>query len=347
MDTGTGTGMLTPLICLVLVAAFFVLAGCVADDGGNPTFPIDTNNTTVITPGSVFSEENIHAVEQKLNVTIHSAQKVRMIQGISPDNTRAWVIVDLSIENRGFPGGLALERNAIVLVNPATGQMYFPEPYKVHMIVDQWTWKPIAYNTTKRGEVLFVTNLSPDSYVLSINEVSGNPLYRTSIQTVRYREYHHTVSDTVRELDDSSNFTAVVHQLATPEKTLQYMTDTFIFTYHFGLISYPAEEFFQIRKGDCKDYAKFFSYVLDQHGYYAEIVSIRYSGHGHSVTIFKDDDGQLKYQSSDKMNGFRNVSSLDDLLQKETDRSNAGPILRYKVLPAGSTNMCTMPSGEC
>jgi len=214
-------------------------------------------------------------------------------------------------------------------------------------LADPWTDGDLAFNTTKREEILFVTNVSSDSFVLTIHDTSGRPLSQAFVNSTRNREYSHALSDTTKSLVNCRNFTAVVEQLTTPEKTLEYMGDTFIFTNHEpGLTSYTPEDFFRIKKGDCKDYATFFSYVIAQHGYYAEIVSVKYSHIGHVVTIFRDDDGQMKYQSSDKMNGFRNVSSLDDLLLQEKTRLHEG-IVRYKVLPPGSVNMCTTESGIC
>jgi hypothetical protein len=341
------TGTLATVTALTIAVAFLLLAGCVTQGNDNAVIP-GTASTPTITPGSVTPAEPVLSAGQELNLTIYSAQKFRMSEGTAPANKKVWVVIDLSIENRGFPGAFLFTRDAVTLVDQESGQRYSPESPHVLHLTDEWTYSPIGVNTSKRGEFLFATQVSSDRYVLAIHDTTGNTLSEALVQTAWNREYVHTLSETTKELTDSSNFTAVVEQLTTPEKTLQYMSDTFIFTKHYpGLVSYTPEEFFRIRKGDCKDYATFFSYILAQHGYYAEIVSIKYSGSGHSVTVFQDDDGQLKYQSSDKMNGFRNVSSLEDLLKKEEYRSNAGPVVRYKVLPPGSVNMCTMPSGEC
>ena len=118
------------------------------------------------------------------------------------------------------------------------------------------------------------------------------------------------------------------------------MRTAFTFETHGTFISYSPEEFLKIKKGDCKDYATFFSYVISRHGYYAEIVDLHYIGKkgGHVVVIFKDDDGELKYMSSDKLNGFRSVISLDDLVQKEETR--LGEKLNVTVSPPGTTNVC-------
>jgi hypothetical protein len=337
------TGVL--FTCLSMVAVFLVLGGCLQEPG-TPYRPVVAGKGTIPETGTPSSRHTARDTGERINLTIHSAQKLRMVSGVAPENG-VWVIVDLSLENRGFPGAFPADRQAFTLIEPVTGTIYGPEPKNPMHLVDEWTPAPVAFHSTKRGELLFVTGPSPDSYELVIHDSGGNAVSRAMVETTHSREYRHTVSETTKGLSDSANFTAVVEQLTTPEKTLQYMSDTFTYVPHGSLISYRPEVFFRIRQGDCKDYATFFSYVLAQHGYYAEIVSIRYSDSGHSVTIFRDDDGQLKYQSSDKMNGFRNVLSLDDLLQKEAKRTGAGPVVRYKVLPPGSVDMCTMPSGEC
>jgi hypothetical protein len=343
MGLSIKTGSL--ITCLAILAAFLVLAGCVTQGNESSVIPGGAGNTPSVSPGPVSPA--VPPPGEPVNLTVHSAQKFRMSEGTAPANNLVWVVVDLSMENRGFPGSFLVNGDTITLADQDSGQRYSPMLHTLHL-VDEWTYGSIAVNTSKRGELLFATPVSPDRYTLVIQDAGGNTLSQVPVQTTWNREYAHAVSETTQELADSSNFTAVVGQLDTPEKVLQYMRDTFIFTLHYpGLVSYTPEEFFRIRKGDCKDYATFFSYVIAQHGYYAEIVSIKYSGSGHSVTLFRDDDGQLKYQSSDKMNGFRNVSSLEDLLKKEEYRNNAGPVVRYKVLPPGSVNMCTMPTGEC
>lgn len=46
------------------------------------------------------------------------------------------------------------------------------------------------------------------------------------------------------------------------------------------------------------------------------------------------------------MDGSRNVSALDDLLLQETNGVSAGPVVRYRALPAGSVTGCTRGMGS-
>jgi hypothetical protein len=160
------------------------------------------------------------------------------------------------------------------------------------------------------------------------------------VGTVRAGDYSRHVSDENRELIESQNVSFVVDRLTTPGKTLSFLREAITFEVHGRWVSYTPEEFLAKKRGDCKDYATFFSYVLARHGYTTEIISLRYDGNwGHVVVVFRDDDGQLKYMSSDKMNGFRKANSVEDVVEQEKKRLGKTS-LTYRILPAGSVDMC-------
>jgi hypothetical protein len=48
----------------------------------------------------------------------------------------------------------------------------------------------------------------------------------------------------------------------------------------------------------------------------------------------------MKYMTIPDVSVLREVSSLDDLFEKECQRLGATEIANYRVLPAGSTNCC-------
>ena len=146
------------------------------------------------------------------------------------------------------------------------------------------------------------------------------------------------------EEPETEDFAAVIERLDTPEKAAEYTSSRFTFTYHDGCISYTPEEFFSLGTGDCKDFATFLSYVLDEHGYDAKIVAFKYyldgKRYGHVVTLFSDTDGTLKYATTPDIRVFHNVTSVDDLLSKECARLGAPEIANYIVQPAGSLDCC-------
>ena len=283
-----------------------------------------------------MSDQN---VPYRINLTVNSAQKIQLIGGTNSRDER-WLVIDLSIKNSGFKDGILIKKNNFVLMDPKNNLNFSPTTNGVH-VDGLWTDKRIPLNGNQQGEIVFDTPISPDTYILIINDNNGIALGQTDIKTIPAREYTPHVSDENKALMGSRNLSFVVDRLTTPEKTLSFMREAFMEDLdHSGWISYTPEEFLLKRKGDCKDYATFFSYVLSRHGYDAKVVGLHYNDTpgGHVVSIFKDTDGQLKYMSNDKLNGFRKVNSLDDLVQMEKKRLGAN--LNVTALPAGSVNTC-------
>jgi len=141
-----------------------------------------------------------------------------------------------------------------------------------------------------------------------------------------------------------ASFSEAVSRLDTPTKVINYMNSYFNFTFHDGCVSYALEEFYELKEGDCKDYATFFSYVLDYHGFDADIVTFTFyeddgTRNGHVVTLFNDSDGVLKYQSNGDI--FGPVTSVSDLLEQEKIRLNVAIMGSYLVLDPGSTYCCS------
>lgn len=172
MAIRTGMIMISP--CLTVAAMMLILSGCVAHGGETAVLPVLPANTTLILPGTTSPAITAGPAGPDVSLTIHSARKAAQVAGRAPDNG-VWVIVDLSMENRGFYGGVHLNQNSMVLTDPATGRQYPPSDEDV-LLMNRWTDGDAGFHTTKRGEVLFVTNASPDAYVFTINDANGSPL---------------------------------------------------------------------------------------------------------------------------------------------------------------------------
>jgi uncharacterized protein YdcH (DUF465 family) len=106
---------------------------------------------------------------------------------------------------------------------------------------------------------------------------------------------------------EEGDFQEVVNLLDTPEKLVDYMAKNFK---HYvevygeppdGYNPYLPEDFFYIRVGNCEDFSAFSSYVLDQHGYDVFLLYYMALSHengdiyGHTVSVFHNEDGKLKY----------------------------------------------------
>lgn len=179
MAIRTGMIMISP--CLTVAAMMLILSGCVAHGIETPALPLLSEDTALILHGTASPAITAGPGEPKVSLTIHSARKEALVGGRAPKNG-VWVIVDLSIENRGFSGGVFLNQHAMVLTDPETGQIY-PSFSEDVQLMDRWTDGDAGFRTTKRGEILFVTDTSPDTYILTINDISGSPLYQTVVKT--------------------------------------------------------------------------------------------------------------------------------------------------------------------
>lgn len=139
-----------------------------------------------------------------------------------------------------------------------------------------------------------------------------------------------------------SNFSKLVEFLDTPEKLSKFMESYFHYKYHSGCVAYSPEEFFELREGDCKDYAVFSSYILNKHGYNAEMLAFRFSKNGetdgHVITIFTAENGKLRYISFAKIYG--DFSSIDEILEAEKQRIGFDKMISYRLIEAGDTNTC-------
>ena len=106
---------------------------------------------------------------------------------------------------------------------------------------------------------------------------------------------------------EEGDFQEVVNLLDTPEKLVEYMSKNFK---HYVEVygeppdeynPYLPEDFFYIRVGNCEDFSAFSSYVLDQHGYNVFLLYYMALSHenediyGHTVSVFHNEDGKLKY----------------------------------------------------
>jgi len=140
------------------------------------------------------------------------------------------------------------------------------------------------------------------------------------------------------------NFNEALSTLDTPQKLSSFMRQYFSYEERGGCYAYTPQQFFELRRGDCKDYSAFSSLLLSYHGYDAKMLcfdiydrkGVRTSGH--VVTVFQDTDGSLKYMNLYKIES--GVSSIQDILEREKIRLNCSRIGNYALLPAGSTFVC-------
>ena len=202
--------------------------------------------------------------------------------------------------------------------------------------------------TIKKGEIFEVLQFTENGwYNIQYGDIVGwvNSASTQPIGTVTAMEvlvFGPTPTQT--PLPTPATLQQAVEYLDTPEKISDFLINEVQFVFHDGCISFSPDVFFKKQRGDCKDYATFASYVLDQNGYEAEIVTFTWydqSGNrnGHVVVIYTEKDGTQYYMSNGEI--VSQVTSVDNLLVLEKARINAGSIGTHYVLPAGTRNVCT------
>lgn len=142
------------------------------------------NGSPTNTPILQVSERNM---PYRINLTVNSAKKISFIDGINSRDER-WLVIDLSIKNGGFRNGIIIKKNNFVLMDPIANRSFSPSTKPVH-VGNLWTDKRIPLNGNQRGEIVFDTPISPDTYILIINDDNGIALGETDIKTVRVSEY--------------------------------------------------------------------------------------------------------------------------------------------------------------
>lgn len=306
------------------------------DERGNPILSTDlpiaglakdtTHDDELASPGS-----------QNINVTVHSAIKTTKIRSSSSRSGFMFIVVNITIENLAENASYPINEQTIFITGggPLNQKMY-------GILTNPLYWGLIPAGSARTGEVVFGVSESIGSFTLTFLDDNGRVIQTRDLGAVPQRVYASAPEQPTRS--EHEDFATVVERLNTPVKAAQYANDMFTFTYHDGCISYPPEEFFRLREGDCKDYATFLSYVLAHHGYDAQIVAFSYytdgKRHGHVVTLFTDTDGTMKYATTPDVSIFWNVSSVEDLLSKECSRLDAPSIAQHRVLPAGSVDCC-------
>jgi predicted transglutaminase-like cysteine proteinase len=144
---------------------------------------------------------------------------------------------------------------------------------------------------------------------------------------------------TDQNVAEEQSFARVVQMNGSPEKCFSWMQSNIQYKPDAG----PEDEFrnpettFQLGYGDCDDYALFAEYVLKNHGYDCETVSVFNSTEGHAVCVWKGSDGKYNYLSN---KGVRNISA-DDLNQVSKDIYPDWGV--YAIYP--SNQGCLRPAG--
>jgi hypothetical protein len=97
-----------------------------------------------------------------------------------------------------------------------------------------------------------------------------------------------------------TTYAATIKNLNTPQKIFDWM----LVNLHYMPDQSKNDEFrsaeltYELRYGDCDDYANFASTILRQHGYQVEILSVFNKTQGHAVCVWQENDGSYNFLSN-------------------------------------------------
>jgi predicted transglutaminase-like cysteine proteinase len=113
--------------------------------------------------------------------------------------------------------------------------------------------------------------------------------------------------------NDKPSLQATAQALPTPETCMLWMNGHIRYQPDGAGDEYRDPQVtYDLGYGDCDDYAMFASYVLRQHGYETQVLSVFTATTGHTVCVWKDAAGRYDYISN---TGIKKISaaSLPDI----------------------------------
>ena len=122
----------------------------------------------------------------------------------------------------------------------------------------------------------------------------------------------------------SEDIEGLAFSLKTPEKLVAWMSDNLSFRWTFPDNPKTSGETFAQRAGDCDDFAKFASRILNRMGIPSNVLIIRFRGlnMGHAICAWKREDGYYSFISNQELTDTR-CATRKELLLKFYPDANA------------------------
>jgi hypothetical protein len=107
------------------------------------------------------------------------------------------------------------------------------------------------------------------------------------------------ISDTSAP-DDSSNsaqtLAQAVNPVDTPEECFNWIYTNIQYSAEAAAEGFSAPEItYQRKTGDCTDFAVMADYIMKQHGYKTQVITVFNQTSGHSICVWQDADGKYNY----------------------------------------------------
>ena len=121
----------------------------------------------------------------------------------------------------------------------------------------------------------------------------------------------------------------------TPESLIRCFAD---FAYELSDQVQEADKFLERKRGDCADFAKLASEVLNRHGYTSKLVVVMMERQTHVVCYVKERHGYLDYnRRAAAQPVVRSAESLEDIAEKVADSFRAKWRMASEIRYEGAT----------
>ncbi|MCF8009006.1 MAG: hypothetical protein K9K32_04505 [Halanaerobiales bacterium] len=186
-----------------------------------------------------------------------------------------------------------------------------------------------------QGDITIIPKTTTKSISIWKNKNEGSKYYALDIL---FDNRTNNTNDTNNNV--SSELKDVIKNINTPRELLTFMNNYFTIKYHDGMVAYTPEEFYEIKKGDCKDWALFAEYIFLEKGYKTKRLaySPTLKPGGHVITLYWIED-KIYYLTTraDDAYIFGPYNNIEEVLKHEVKRR---PDLDqfppyYKFCPAG------------
>jgi hypothetical protein len=108
-----------------------------------------------------------------MNITLHAAQKVSVIQGSHPFSGKKFLVINLSIENRNETSGFSLDDQSIWIMDNEGHELNSMNNQEEGRLLNPIPFGMVAMGETRQGNVVFAVAENSQSYTLKVFDSEG------------------------------------------------------------------------------------------------------------------------------------------------------------------------------
>ena len=165
------------------------------------------------------------------------------------------------------------------------------------------------------GQITVIPKRTIKSISIWKNKNEGSKYYALDILSINKADK--------KNENNNIHLKEVMENNETPEELLSFMNNYFTIKYHDGMIAYTPENFYKIKKGDCKDWALFAEYIFSENGYKTKRLtySPTLKPGGHVITLYWIED-KIYYLTTrlDDAQIYGPFNNIQEILKQEVKR---------------------------